>query len=165
MGAFTIYAFVVTVLYIGYMAVVITMDTVGRKGQKKDGPEEFDTAGMVDDVVEETSTVVNETDGGFEVGIGSTARQHRQDLEYSDDTDDDVEQEEQPVDDLDDETVLLQESKQSQTAYEQVVAIQSQGMVSVKPDYQDEYLSEEFSVTTAQPMERELKIVRKITNS
>lgn len=166
MGTFTIYAIVVTGLYIAYMAVVLAMDTVGHKGQKKGGAEEFDTTGMVDGGAEETSTIVDETDGGFEVSSGSTARQQHPDSELSNPVDDEEEvvQEEQPVDDFDDETALQQESKHSQTAYEQAVAVQTQAMVSVKPGYQDEYLSEEFSVATAQPMERELKIVRKITN-
>ena len=44
MGAFAIYAFVVTGLYILYMSAVIMKDLFGKKGQKKDAAEEFNTA-------------------------------------------------------------------------------------------------------------------------
>ena len=55
MGAFAIYAFVVTGLYILYMSAVIMKDLFGKKGQKKDAAEEFNTA----DIGEESSTSIS----------------------------------------------------------------------------------------------------------
>ena len=66
MSAFAIYAFVVTGLYIVYMAVAILMDLFGKKGQKKDSAEEFnnsDMAGGEDD--SECGTLVDETPDGY----------------------------------------------------------------------------------------------------
>ena len=66
MNAFAIYAFVVTGLYIVYMAVAILMDLFGKKGQKKDTAEEFnnsDMSGGDDDG--EGGTLVDETPDGY----------------------------------------------------------------------------------------------------
>ena len=55
MGAFAIYAFVVTGLYILYMSAVIMKDLFGKKGQKKDAAEEFNTADIGEDLLQEES--------------------------------------------------------------------------------------------------------------
>ena len=81
MGAFTIYAMVVTGLYILYMGVTIAFDLHGKKDKKKEDVEEFNTA----DAGEEKSTVIDETAEGFVVRNGDDDTQG--DLDNSDSSD------------------------------------------------------------------------------
>ena len=172
MSTFAIYAFVVTGLYIIYMAVAIMMDLFGKKGQKKDNSEVFnnsDMGGDVDD--EERSTVVDETDDGYAV-------RHPDDESPSASGEELLEQEEtetfvdgdgspegeQPVDtNPDDEDLLEQESMESKAAYESLKAVQEQ-MDAVQPTYQEEYRSEEFAFMMAQPISQSSRILRRITH-
>ena len=157
MSGFAIYAFVITGLYIVYMAVAIMMDLFGKKSQKKDDSEEFHNTDMGDGD-EDSSTVVEETSDGYSV------RQPGEPVDTpSDDEEeelvDDVKQEEQPVDDNpDDEELLEQESLESQAAYESLKAVQAQ-MDTVAPFYQDEYRSEDFAIVQAQPLNKRSRIL------
>lgn len=163
MSAFAIYAFVITGLYIVYMAVVIMMDLFGKKGQKKDGAEVFNNDDMGGDNDEEQSTVVDESDEGYV--IHQPGEQHDDDNGGSpvvEHENDDVAQEEQPVNEnLDDEAILDQESQESQAFYERVKAVQAK-MDPVTPTYQDEYSSSEFAVLMAQPLSNKSKILRSL---
>ncbi len=72
MSAFGIWAIILTAIYIIYYAVMISIDLFGKKGQKKDGVEVFDTAGIItdgenDDDVEVPTQVV-ETENGYRIG-------------------------------------------------------------------------------------------------
>ena len=72
MSAFGIWAIILTGIYLIYYPVIICLDLFGKKGQKKDGVEEFDT-GVGDGAAveeEETPTTVYETDEGYRVGDG-----------------------------------------------------------------------------------------------
>ncbi len=169
MSVFAIYAFVVTGLYIVYMAVAILMDLFGKKGQKKDGAEEFnnsDLSGGVDD--SEGGTLVDETPDGYTTrdAIEADDDSHADDTgdESSTVVDDEVEQVEQVVvDSPDDEDLLNQESQESQAAYESLKAVQEK-MDPVSPHYQDEYRSEDFAVMLAQPMSQKSRILRSFVN-
>lgn len=179
MGTFTIYAFVVTGLYIFYMGAVMMMDIAGDKKKKKAGVEEFSTDGMVGDAGEESSTVIDETEDGFRVhvdesddqsgdstaeGANGVGGQETQDVSENEETDDDEEvfQEEQPIDDLDDESPLLQESEESLSAFELVKAVQKQDMVGMVPDYSHVYNSKEYAVINRQPIGHLMSIAREI---
>lgn len=175
MGAFAIYAFVVTGLYILYMSAVIMKDLFGKKGQKKDVAEEFNTA----DIGEETSTVIDETEDGFHVhqsGEVVDDTQQEPTEEHSEDSGSSVshqepakasvsvdsfvqDDQEQPVDENpDDETLLEEESEASQAEYERLIAVKKE-MLSIKPSYQDEYLNEEYRVSTAKPLSEQSRIL------
>lgn len=66
MSTFTIYAFVVTGVYILYIGTMIVIDLFKKKGVKKDDAEVFSTADMNDDQPEQ-STVIDETEDGFQI--------------------------------------------------------------------------------------------------
>lgn len=177
MGAFAIYAFVVTGLYILYMSAVIMKDLFGKKGQKKEAVEEFNTA----DVGEESSTVIDETEDGFHIHqegeAADDAQQAPEEEEHPEDHGSDAsrqgnarevavpegsvpqEDQEQPVDDNpDDETLLEEESEASQAEYERVIAVKKE-MQSVKPSYPDEYTSDEFLAKTSIPLSEQSRIL------
>ena len=177
MGAFAIYAFVVTGLYILYMSAVIMKDLFGKKGQKKEAVEEFNTA----DVGEESSTVIDETEDGFHIHqegeAAADAPQATEEEEHPEDQSSDAshqgnvreiavpegsvpqEDQEQPVDDNpDDETLLEEESEASQAEYERVIAVKKE-MQSVKPSYPDEYTSDEYLDKTSIPLSEQSRIL------
>ncbi len=171
MSTYAIYAFVVTGLYIVYMAIAIMMDLFGKKGQKKDNSEFFNNSDIGDDVQEEQSTVVDETDDGYAVHhpgdypeIPTDDEQEEMQMVDPDEDPDTVDQSEQPVDaNPDDEDLLEQESKESMAEYESLKAVQA-NMDTVQPFYQEEYNSNEFAVIMAQPIDSQSHILRKIVN-
>lgn len=64
MKAYFIFAITLTIAYVIYFAVMITIDLYGNKGRKKSGEEEFD----VSDFDEEESVSVVENENGFNIG-------------------------------------------------------------------------------------------------
>ena len=91
MSAFSIWAIILTGIYIIYYPVVICLDLFKKKGQEKDGVEVFNTNG--DAVVEEEDehpTDVVETENGYRVGVATG------DNEENNVSDDTPEEEEQP---------------------------------------------------------------------
>lgn len=170
MSTFAIYAFVVTGLYIAYMAGVIMMDLLGKKGQKKDSTEVFNNSDMGDDADEERSTVIDETDDGYAVHhpgeespvISDDDSEQSETDTFIGDDDEGTAQEEQPVDtNPDDEDLLEQESMESMAAYESLKAVQEQ-MDAVQPTYQEEYRSDEFGFVMAQPISSKTRILRQL---
>ena len=168
MGAFTIYAMVVTGLYILYMGVTIAFDLHGKKDKKKEDVEEFNTA----DAGEEKSTVIDETEEGFVVrnadddtqgdldnsNSPDSASAHQQ-MEQGDD--DDVAQEEQPVEDYPaDEELLNQESEASVHQFEELKDTVQEKMIMARPKYQQEYNSKEFHIASSQPMDKPMQMFR-----
>ena len=86
MSAFGIWAIILTGCYLVYYPVLFFLDLFGKKGQKKDGVEEFDTGGVdaaggVDEE-EETPTDVVDTGNGYRVG-DAEVEQDEDDLEPS----------------------------------------------------------------------------------
>lgn len=168
MGAFTIYAMVVTGLYILYMGVTIAFDLHGKKDKKKEDVEEFNTA----DAGEEKSTVIDETAEGFVVRNGDDDTQG--DLDNSDSSDnaaqsqqmqqgddDDVAQEEQPVEDNpDDEDLLYQESEASVHQFEELKESVQEKMIVALPKYQEEFDSREYHIASSQPMDKPMQMYR-----
>ncbi len=63
MGAFAIFAFVLTIAYIIYYAVVIYLDLTHKEVQKTD-VEDIDIPGQVANVPDDKPTEVEETEGG-----------------------------------------------------------------------------------------------------
>jgi len=170
MSTFAIYAFVVTGLYIAYMAGAILMDLFGKKGQKKDSTEVFNNSDMGGDADEERSTVVDETDDGYAVhhpgeeppAISDEDTDQGETVTFVDDDGEGTAQEEQPVDtNPDDEDLLEEESMESKAAYESLKAVQEQ-MDAVQPTYQEEYRSDEFGFVMAQPISSKTRILRKM---
>ena len=166
MGVFTIYAIVVTGLFLLYMTVTIALDLYGKKAQKKDETEIFNTSEDGDE--EEAAHIVNETDGGYSIGqddveVPDFESQEDDNGGYQDDGDDgDIEQEEQEVDDNpDDDTLLQEESMSSQAQYESLKEVQNR-MEAAVPVYQHQYGSDDFAFMMAQPMNKETRILRTI---
>lgn len=164
MSVFAIYAFVITGLYILYMAVTILLDLFGKKGQKKESVEEFNNSDMNDD--EEGSSVVDETAGGYTVqqpGAVTPVIPVSEEKEPVPEQEHD--QEDSYVEEVvDDDTLLEQESRESMEAYESLKAVQAQ-MDAVLPSYQDEYRSDDFAVMMAQPVNHRSRILRKFANN
>ena len=79
MSAFAIFAFVLTIAYFIYYAVVIYMDMTRKDGQKSD-TEDIDIPGQAANVPDDDPTQVEETEGGGykvtspEKGAGSAFR-------------------------------------------------------------------------------------------
>ena len=130
MGAFTIYAMVVTGLYILYMGVTIAFDLHGKKDKKKEDVEEFNTA----DAGEEKSTVIDETAEGFVVRNGE--------------------------DDPDDEDLLNQESEASVHQFEELKESVQEKMIVARPKYQEEFDSREYHIASSQPMDKPMQMYR-----
>lgn len=63
MSAFAIFAFVLTIAYFIYYAVVIYMDMTRKDGQKSD-TEDIDIPGQAANVPDDDPTQVEETEGG-----------------------------------------------------------------------------------------------------
>ena len=88
MSAFAIFAFVLTIAYFIYYAVVIYMDMTRKDGQKSD-TEDIDIPGQAANVPDDDPTQVEETEGGGykvtspEKGAGS-ASDGQQEQEKSD---------------------------------------------------------------------------------
>ena len=160
MSGFAIYAFVITGLYIVYMAVAIMMDLFMKKDQKKESTEEFNNSGMVD-ADEDSSTVVDETSDGYAVRHPGNADEEREDEETEDEepVDEEIPEEQPTFDGSDDDDFLEEESLESQAAYESLKAVQAR-MDSVTPVYQDEYRSDDFAVLMAQPIKQKSRILR-----
>ena len=163
MSTFAIYAFVVTGLYILYMAVVILLDLFGRKDQKKEGAEVIinrDMSGVADD--EDVGTYVDEVPDGYSTRSVADVSSDDAPVDFS--GDEDVGREEQPVDvALDDEEVLHQEMEASLSAYASLKAVQEQADPAV-PSFQGECPSEDFAVVLSQPMSHKSRILRHFVN-
>lgn len=165
MGVFTIYFIVMTGLYLVYMTVVITMDLFGKKVQNKNDIEEFNTSDDKDEV-DETAHFVNETDGGYSIGQddndSSGDEMPDNQAEVSSLVDPAVTQTEEQIDNSPtDEDLLQEEMMESQADYERVKSVQDK-MTSVTPFYQEQYTSEDFAFTLAQPMDKATKIFKQI---
>lgn len=170
MSTFAIYAFVITGLYIAYMAVAIMMDLFGKKGQLKDSTEVINNDDMVGDSDEERSTIVDETDDGYSVRhsgeeLPDSSDEEKPESEEAVVSEEDVDSElEDPIDvTSDDDDVLEQESQELVAEYERAKAVQMQ-MESVQPSYQEEYRSEDFAFIMAQPISQRSRILKQITS-
>ena len=174
MSTFAIYAFVITGLYIAYMAVAIIMDLFGKKGQLKDSTEVINNDDMVRDSDEERSTIVDETDDGYAVHHSgdvlpspspSPSDEEKATTEKPVSSDEEEPSPlEQPVDpNSDDDALLEQESLDSVAEYERAKSVQLQ-MGAVQPGYQEEYRSEDFAVVMALPINKRSRILKRITS-
>ena len=153
MSAFTIYAIVLTGIYIIYYPVTIMMDLFGKKGQKKDGVEVFNTEDM-DDADEYSGTVVSETDGGYHVGGGEAddAGQVVVDEPIPDPV---VEPERSDVP----LTPADEEQQRDQHLYE---TLKEEQLNPISIDYQEEYDAASYMVAMQQPLSSKTRIFRQI---
>ena len=75
--------------------------------------------------------------------------------------DDDVAQEEQPVEDNPaDEDLLNQESEASVHQFEELKDSVQEKMIMARPKYQQEYNSKEFQIASSQPMDKPMQMFR-----
>lgn len=170
MSTFTIYAFVITGLYISYMAVTIIMDLFGKKGQVNDSAEVFDDLDMVGDT-EEQSTIVDETDNGYSFHPSGVQQPEISDDEQSEEKevedpeeDDESSQLDTPVDvNPNDDSLLEQESMENIAEYEEAMKIKKQ-METIHPTYQEEHLSDDFAFVMSQPIAQRSRILKTIVN-
>lgn len=151
MSVFTIYAIVLTGIYIIYYPVTIMMDLFGKKGQKKDGVEVFNTGDMtVDDEEEETGTVVSETADGYHVGdLPETPESEQAAGDY-------VQQPEPEPQVL---TPAEEQDRKDQELYDSLLQDNYQVII---PEYQEEYDSASYMVAMQQPINSKSKILRQI---
>lgn len=163
MSAFVIYCIVITGLYLIYMTVVITMDLFGKKGQKKDDLEVFNTS---DEESPETQpTAVKETEDGYSLlpAGGQPSDDGSIVINGDEEGDTDDEDEEEPVTDPDDDSDLEEEALESMTAYESLKDM-SNNFDVVYPFFQEEHDNSTFSFLLAQPINKESKILRQIVD-
>lgn len=178
MSAFTIYAFVVTGLYILYMAVVVLTDLFRKKDHKNDGVEEISNSDMgdedgrclVDESPDDPRGYRTHSDGDTPPATEPPAVSGDSTVDSSvnvaEDRSDDVPQQEQAVsDDPSDEGDLQEESLESQAAYERLKSITGK-MDVVVPAYQEDLSSVDFAAMLAQPpvSASQDRILRKIIN-
>ena len=177
MSTFFIYFLAVTLLFVIYMGVIISMDLLGGKGRKSDESETFST----DDVVDEEPAVIDETDDdkGYSISRGVSADDTVEDsgdvsegsdvsLSVVDEGDespsqDDSDTGEAPSLDEDDDSYLEEESESSRAYYERLKLLRDQ-MTSISPVIQDDYSSDDFAVIMSQPLGHGSRILRKIIN-
>ena len=75
--------------------------------------------------------------------------------------DDDVAQEEQPVEDNpDDEDLLNQESEASVHQFEELKESVQEKMIVARPKYQEEFDSREYHIASSQPMDKPMQMYR-----
>ena len=151
MSVFTIYAIVLTGIYIIYYPVTIMMDLFGKKGQKKDGVEVFNTGDMtVEDEEVETGTVVSETADGYHVGdLPETSD--------SEQTSGDAVQQPEP-----EPQVLTPAEEQERKDQELYDSLLQENYQVIVPEYQEEYDSASYLVAMQQPINTKSKILRQI---
>ena len=168
MGAFTIHALSLTVLYIIYMAVTVAFDLHGKKAEKKGDAEEFNTAD-VGDQEEESSTVIEETEeGGFAIyhkkeeegQCAATNEQAQSDEGSADDSQDDVQQE-QPVSD-DGDSVMEQESEDSMSDFQRLEAEKEQQLSDVIATYQQQYDSKSMAEKMSETINDEDDLMKRV---
>lgn len=170
MSAFAIYAFVITGIYLVYLAVAILLELFGKKGQKKDSAEEFNNSDLADGVDDdEGGTLVDESPDGYstrsflDAGVGSTDDIDDHSAADENTDDEEVQQEQDVVEGTYDEELLKEESQESQTAYESLKAVQEM-MDPVTPHYQDVYHSSDFAAMMAQPISQKSRILKHYVN-
>ena len=165
MSTFTIYAFVVTGVYILYIGTMIVLDLFRKKGVKKDDAEVFNTADMSDDQPEQ-STVIDETEDGFQIQkqnqesseaeTGQTAKNIPLTIENPS-------EEHQPQEPLDDDAILAEEGMQSQAYYNSLKEVQRQ-MDSVIPTYQKPLRSDVMAAEMSKRIDKQTQIYHEIIN-
>ena len=165
MSTFTIYAFVVTGVYILYIGTMIVLDLFRKKGVKKDDAEVFSTADMNDDQPEQ-STVIDETEDGFQIQkqnqesseaeTGQTAKNIPLTIENPS-------EEHQPQEPLDDDDILAEEGMQSQSYYNSLKEVQRQ-MDSVIPTYQKPLRSDVMAAEMSKRIDKQTQIYHEIIN-
>lgn len=165
MSTFTIYAFVVTGVYILYIGTMIVLDLFRKKGVKKDDAEVFSTVDMNDDQPEQ-STVIDETEDGFQIQkqnqesseaeTGQTAKNIPLTIENPF-------EEHQPQEPLDDDAILAEEGMQSQAYYNSLKEVQRQ-MDSVIPTYQKPLRSDVMAAEMSKRIDKQTQIYHEIIN-
>ena len=167
MSTFTIYAFVVTGVYILYIGTMIVIDLFKKKGVKKDDAEVFSTADMNDDQPEQ-STVIDETEDGFQI---HQKNQDQSEAEKSQTakkiplTTEKPSEEHQPQaqEPLDDDAILAEEGMQSQAYYNSLKEVQGQ-MDSVIPTYQKSLRSDVMAAEMSKRIDKQTQIYHEIIN-
>lgn len=152
MSAFSIWAIILTGMYIIYYPVVICLDLFKKKGQEKDGVEVFNING--DAVVEEEDehpTDVVETENGYRVGAATV------DNEENNDSDGTSEDEEQPQ-------PILTPEQQKEAEIDALKdrlddALNKQGEVII-PSFQQTLDSEALALMMNIPLEKKSHIKR-----
>lgn len=147
MSVFSIYAIVLTGIYIIYYPVTIMMDLFGKKGQKKDGVEVFNTDDMSDGE-EDSGTVVSETADGYHVGDEEAPEAVEEPAPAVVDEPEPV-----PV------TPADEEQQRDQHLYE---TLQQEQLNPINVDYQEEYDAASYMVAMQQPLSSKTKIFRQI---
>ena len=147
MSTFTIYAFVVTGVYILYIGTMIVIDLFKKKGVKKDDAEVFSTADMNDDQPEQ-STVIDETeDKKIPLTTEKPSEEHQP----------------QAQEPLDDDAILAEEGMQSQAYYNSLKEVQRQ-MDSVIPTYQKSLRSDVMAAEMSKRIDKQTQIYHEIIN-
>lgn len=142
MSAFTIYAIILTGIYIIYYPVQIMLDVLGKKSQKKDSAEVFDTEDAVADD-EDSGVIITETPNGYCKGEDTSAAaisdnsQKTDNPQKSENTDDNV-----PAASL---TSAEEEMRHDQKL------VQEQ-LNPVQVSYQEEYNADAFIEAMSQPL-------------
>lgn len=157
MSVFTIYAIVLTGLYIIYYPVTILMDLFSKKGQKRNGFEVFNTGAESEssDEEEESGVVVSETAEGYSVGDPVPVLEEGQQEGAGEAPVQVVE----PTPVVEDSVPVDEVNERDQKLYETLTK-QQLDPVSVK--YQEEYDAASYLVVSQQPLHTKSRILRTI---
>ena len=165
MSTFGIYAVVLSTIYFPYIVGNILWDMVGYHPAKKKEVEVYDVpeVGNGDDEADDNSVMVIETENGYSVGNSPAGGDSNAANQGDSNSGNEESGQDAPLppDDIDDDDLLEQESRESLASYESLKAIQIQ-MDAVTPVYQDEYSSDDFAVLMAQPLNQRTRILRNI---
>lgn len=158
MSVWIIYAIVLTGLYIIYYPVMILLDLFGKKAQKRDGYEVFNTGSESEllDEEEESGVVVSETAEGYSVGGTTLEVEEEEQLEGSEEGQEDPE----PAPLIVEPVPVIDEAKErDQRLYETLLQEQ---LNPIKVDYQEEYDAASYLVVSQQPLNSKSRILRTI---
>ena len=168
MSAFGIYVIVLTVIYVIYFGVMLAYDQYGVKGQKKNEVEEFDSP---DDDHKPSSRKVRENGDGTYSMTDSAEEEEEHDQQEVDDDGQGGIYDDKPEDDTTGETpedeappVTDEEEEdddESFAVYERIKQTQEE-MMTIYPEFDEQYDAAEFSVVMNQPMEVHSRVDRTI---
>ena len=182
MGAFGIFVFVLTGIYIVYYSVMICMDLFGKKAKSDDSTEEFDFGGQEEPAM---SIIEDASENGFSAHPGVSITQEdfdgsREDAErfqpripdVSDGGDYEHNEESNQQEDGqaasaetaidDDENVNLDdEEAESLAAYERLAEVKSESE-AIRAEAQEVYLSADFAAEMSQPLDNVSRILKTV---
>lgn len=142
MSAFTIYAIILTGIYIIYYSVQMMLDVLGKKNQKKDSAEVFETEDAVADD-EDSGVIITETPNGYCKGEDTSAAAVSDNFQKTDNP--------QKSEDTADNASAASPTPAEEEKQRDHTLVQEQ-LNPVQVSYQEEYNADAFIEAMSQPL-------------